>query len=340
MAAISLYRFNLGAPVYVQGSLFGLIAELRAPSQVESYRRAPLGWSSCPLGYGLYKFPLGNEQIVVPGILYPEMSSPKRKFPNYSLRFPKAAIEEFAEEMQNVGDEVDAASAALVANLTHDLRALSGQIYNSSEVLKSALDNNAYSSVRRHSDSITAAQQMLSLRLDMLDYSTGLALERDPEAIPVYKKYDKVVKCFQPNADVSEIKLEIAGPSQGYTFGAPVFELVPFVLVENAMKYSPKKSIVKVKVTDFEKYIDAHVQSFGPKITRAEIERLFEQGFRGEAARKSGKSGSGIGLYAAKSLIRGSFNGELSVTQDAVAINMDGAEVWGTTFSCRVPRVY
>ncbi len=340
MAALSLYRVISGVPLYDQGSLFGLVAELRTLSQVESYRRAPLGWSMCPLGYGVYKFSLGNEQIVIPGIFYPDMPSPKRKFPSYALRFSKAIIEDFADEMRNFGDEVDVASAALVANLTHDLRALSGQIYNSSEVLKSALDNNAYSSVRRHSDSITAAQQMLSLRLDMLDYSTGLALDRDPEAIPVYKKYDKVVKCFQPNADVSEIRLEIAGPSQGYTFGAPVFELVPFVLVENAMKYSPKRSVVKVKVTDFDKYIDAHVQSFGPKIAKAEIGRLFEQGFRGEAARKSGKSGSGIGLYAAKSLIRGSFNGELSVTQDAVAINMDGSEVWGTTFSCRVPRVH
>jgi K+-sensing histidine kinase KdpD len=147
-----------------------------------------------------------------------------------------------------------------------------------------------------------------------------------------------VVKCFEPNVHLSELKLEIHGPSSGFTYGAPVFELVPFVLIENAVKYAPKRSPITVKISDFDDHIDAHVQSFGPKITKAELSRIFEQGFRAEAARKTGKSGSGVGLFAAWSLVRGSFHGTLTVAQDPVVVNFDGVDVWRTTFSCRVPR--
>lgn len=339
MPALTTVKISADGPVYNWGTLARLPPELSTPAQTTFYRNTKLGWSVCPLGFDTHKFPVMDYQVVIPGIRLLGSPKPRRTFPDYSGRYGRETVESFAKELAENGELIKEESAALLANLTHDLRALSGQIYNAAELAKTNLIKMAYGAAMQQADDLLAAQQMLSLRLDMLDYSTGIALDKTPEAIPVYKKFDKIVKCFRPAALLNEIDLEILGPSQGYTFGPPVFELVPFVILENALKYSPKRSKVLVKVSDFDKYIDAHIVSFGPKIQNRETDRIFEQGFRGAAAEATGKSGSGIGLFAAHSLVRGSFGGELTVFQDKVAGEFGGKSFWSTRFHCRVPRV-
>src|SRR3546814_1696418 len=75
--------------------------------------------------------PLGRK-IVIPGIYVLGDKPPKRKFPNYPLKFTKAAIEEFAKSHLGVAGEIRDQRDAEFKNLAHDLRAIGTEIYHSS----------------------------------------------------------------------------------------------------------------------------------------------------------------------------------------------------------------
>lgn len=339
MPAIAMIEFGEDGDNLHRGILIPLPSELASSHQRDVYRKAKLGWSACQLGYSFYKFAVLGRQFVFPGIKLAGAPKPRRVFPGYQTSYDAKAIEALASEIVAQADQIDEKASELVSKLTHDLRKVSSQIINSLELLKTNLAEGQTSRVRDQAEDIAAAQQVLSFRLDMMDYTTGLAFDTPHEAIPVYKKFDKIVKMFTASAAVSEVTMRLDGPSQGYTMGPSIFELIPFVLLENAVKYSPKRGHIEIKITDFPDRVDAHVRSFGPEIRGDEIKQVFDHGYRGKSAMLSGKSGSGIGLHAAYSLAVNSFGGTLTVHQSAAALRMDGQQVWGTTFSLSVPRV-
>lgn len=72
--------------------------------------------------------------------------------------------------------------------------------------------------------------------------------------------------------------------------------LFPFLVLDNAIKYSPGNSTVDV-VLDAEKR-QVSVSNYGPVISDADFEHLFDKGFRGEKAmERTPDEGMGLGLY-------------------------------------------
>jgi signal transduction histidine kinase len=74
-------------------------------------------------------------------------------------------------------------------------------------------------------------------------------------------------------------------------------------LIDNALKYSPRESIVTVTTssTDEEAWVD--VKDEGPGIPPSEQERIFEQFFRGEKIRMRNAGGAGLGLSLVKGIV-------------------------------------
>ncbi len=110
------------------------------------------------------------------------------------------------------------------------------------------------------------------------------------------------------------------------------FEQVLWALFDNAVKYSPAGTEVSVQLTgraDGNGALLSHlaVTDAGPGIAAADRDRLFDQFFRGEQARRMVPDGSGIGLYAARGLVE-AMQGTLTV---------DGAPGAGTTFQITLP---
>lgn len=323
-----------------RGTLFQPPAELMSPYQMQFYMKTAHGWSRCPLGYDvLTRVSSSGHRVIVPAVNLEETSTPKRRFPDYRLRFQRSQIEEFAATIVNEDARVEEARNAELANLTHDLRALSTEIYHAAELARNNLETQQAGQAAIQVGTVIAAQQMMSLRLDVVDYATGKAFEQGFEKIPVYKKVDKVYRCFIPKSLVREQRLSLKGPSHGLTYGAPLFELIPFVLVENAMKYSPGRLPVEIEVSEDETEISVTVKSFGPRILPQERERVFDKGFRGAEAVKSGQSGTGVGLFAAKSLVEQSFGGRLELMQANDWVSIDRTVYYQTTFKVIVPRV-
>jgi PAS domain S-box-containing protein len=98
-------------------------------------------------------------------------------------------------------------------------------------------------------------------------------------------------------------------------------------VVENAVKFSPEGGRVDVRVTAGERHVVFSVRDEGVGIPPAEQERVFEKFYRLDPNMTRGVSGTGLGLYISRELVR-QMNGRIWV------VSGDGK---GSTFFVEVP---
>lgn len=338
MAAIAIVTFDSGISQIERGSLLDCPAEFFLIGQMAFYAAAVPGWSRCPLGYSTYvAFDAMGRKLVVPGIIVPGQNAPNRKFPGHPIRFTQAQIESFLKPHLGISQQVREERDREFKNLTHDLRAISTEIYHSALTARSlAFDHNESECVRLI-EAVLSAQQMMSLRLDIVDYESSPFVGRPKEGVPIFKKVDKVLHCFANKFNHLRLRVRTEGTSFSLAYGPPIFEIVPFVIVENAIKYSPYGTEIVIRFEETPSEIIVRFESFGPKIKDAEREKIFEQNFRGEAAKNSQKGGSGIGLYAAKTILESQFSGKIFVNQLDENIWYDNDVLYKTRFTIVVP---
>lgn len=108
-------------------------------------------------------------------------------------------------------------------------------------------------------------------------------------------------------------------------------ERVLGILVINALNYTPNGGQVEVSTRSqlFEgvPWVALSVKDTGPGISLDEQERLFEQFFRGKAARERGVAGTGLGLFIAKGIIE-KHGGRVEVSSEGVAGRGTKFTVW------------
>ena len=111
---------------------------------------------------------------------------------------------------------------------------------------------------------------------------------------------------------------------------AGVSELVT-ILVENAIKYSPPKSKIYIRVFEQRGTIGFEIKNSGNPIPEDKLPKLFDRFFRADTSRtNSSKNGYGLGLSIAKKIID-VHHGELTVSSDATN---------GTIFRFHLPIVW
>jgi signal transduction histidine kinase len=74
-------------------------------------------------------------------------------------------------------------------------------------------------------------------------------------------------------------------------------------IIENAIKYSPKDSIVQISIDKKGKDIEISIQDQGPGIDQGQVEKIFQRFYRIDNSRSKKTGGSGLGLAIAKEII-------------------------------------
>lgn len=338
MAALPIVKFDAGFVEVERGALFDCPAEFFAAAQMAFYAACKPGWNRCPLGYDTYAaLDAMGRKFVVPGNITPGEKAPNRKFPAWQIRFPRNSIEKFLKPHLGVSEEIKGQRDTELKNLTHDLRAISNEIYHTALTAKQVAEERSERDLAANIAALIDAQQMMSIRLDIVDYESGHSASRPKELISVFKKTEKVLKCFSNRMLHRKLRYRIDGRQFSNTFGPPIFEIIPFVVVENAVKYAPNGTEIFVRFEESETDIITRFESIGPKIKEAEKNKVFEQHFRGDAAKKSERSGSGIGLYAAKTLLETQFGGNIYVNQVGAPLWYNEEEYFNTRFTVVVP---
>lgn len=141
---------------------------------------------------------------------------------------------------------------------------------------------------------------------------------------------DEAKRKISTLAKSKKVDIEIVKP-KGKVEGdrASLVELF-VILLDNAVKYSPKGSKVEVTVTANDGKVEVRVQDFGMGIAKRDMEHIFDRFYRGDKARsKENVSGYGLGLSIAKKIV------ELHKG----SIEVESGESKGSTFCVILPNV-
>lgn len=200
---------------------------------------------------------------------------------------------------------------ALLNSISHEAKKLNAQIKERCDAVLSKMsddesDNDILdtSELQRSFKTIYVSASMVDSRFSLLDY------EKNPETLKsgrtfdcnIYKKFHKMQRVFK-NYQKKNIHIEISGESYATIDAYPTFELIPLLIIENAIKYTyGSNDKIKISFIDKEGELDVLVTSYSPYCSKEEISHIFEKGFRGKHAQRVSSDGSGIGLYFVKQL--------------------------------------
>lgn len=100
------------------------------------------------------------------------------------------------------------------------------------------------------------------------------------------------------------------------------------IFIDNAIKYSPQKSIVRISMKKTDPFIQVSITDKGIGIAEKDISHIFDRFFRADISRtKQNVSGYGLGLSIAKDIVK-SIDGEIAVKSNPGK---------GTTFTINLP---
>ncbi|MFS4437234.1 sensor histidine kinase [Paracoccaceae bacterium GXU_MW_L88] len=338
LAFFSIIKEIDGSYTASQGSLFKLPPELCDPYRIEQYKSISRdGWHQSEFGYLLYRKTddLGRT-FILPGLFLEDGRKPKKKIYGYKAQNTKAMIEDYLRQHISRSRDQRVLAEESTTALVHDLRHLSSAIYHSAEQAERARKDRDHAELADSLKTIVATQTMLKARIDYLDYTTGVDRFETVEEIPVYSRVDKVVRCFRATAKDKGVAINLSGQSYRLTKGPNILDIVPYTIIDNAIKYSPPNCQVDVGVYDLEASTVVSISSIGPIVHSHEREKIFEVGFRGKSALAVRSSGTGIGLSVAKEIVE-KFSGVIDVKQDGDAVDREGIKYLNSTFTFTVP---
>jgi len=180
----------------------------------------------------------------------------------------------------------------------HEVRRFSAQLSKFSERL--SRETEGQPQVNKAALSVFYTAGMISSRLAYTD------IELNPRALEsqtavrsgIYKKFDKGQRILAEEARDRDVTIQLVGESRIEIDALPVFELLPFVLLENGIKYSPRNQTITVTFETVSGRQSVVVSNIGPSVSKDELPRLFEKGFRG--AQTQNLPGQGLGLFLAQ----------------------------------------
>ncbi|MHC1721683.1 MAG: sensor histidine kinase [Aminipila sp.] len=123
----------------------------------------------------------------------------------------------------------------------------------------------------------------------------------NPKREAVQKLFDAAIAEIIPKADLKEISLEVKQTdSMAYLDIKWTTEAI-YNILDNAVKYSPAKSIIKIKAFPYEMFCRIDITDEGIGIAEEEQSKVFSRFYRSPSV--SDQEGVGIGLFLAREII-------------------------------------
>ena len=125
------------------------------------------------------------------------------------------------------------------------------------------------------------------------------------ENCSVQELIDKTIQRFRVLTEGQKIDLsvEIQKNIPAIKLDRSAMEQVLLNLLDNAVKYSPDKKVIKVGIKTEEGFLNISVSDRGTGIERKDRERIFEKFYRSESSQGRKITGSGIGLTLVKEIV-------------------------------------
>ena len=114
---------------------------------------------------------------------------------------------------------------------------------------------------------------------------------------------DAAIEQIMPKAKSKQIKIMYSSQSHTAKFDIKWTREALFNILDNAVKYSPRNSVIKITVYAYEMFACVSVADQGIGIPEEELPRIFGRFYRGQNVRE--QNGVGIGLYLCRQIIEG-----------------------------------
>lgn len=207
-------------------------------------------------------------------------------------------------------DSVLSEKQASIESISHEVKKLNAQIKDRSDAIiqtygmesSEELSAQEFQILLEKIKTIYVCSSMVNTRFSLLDY------EKCPETLQqgakfdcnIYKKFDKMKIIFS-NFMGRKVPIQIHGTSYRCISAYPSFEMIPLLIIDNAVKYSYQNSPITVSFSENENKLIVDIISFSPYCSEDDLGHIYIKGFRGRNAQKV-SDGSGIGLFFVKML--------------------------------------
>ena len=299
--------FQDGSTALSGGALFPPPPFTTHETQFNFYRSCKTGWGTCPLGFATYKFsviPERDTKLVVFGLKVSGVSTIQGKSASLSIKTTTTDVERLSKNVMASINTVEARLQSIVSSGVHEFRNVNKDLYNIAYRLEQALFDHQNSEHREMAKSIVELSEMMRSRSDIFDVITNPSIARiQDQTIHVYRAFDRARKSITSSSDSRKVSLRMKGLSTSRAQAVQMFDVVPYILLQNAVKYSPDKFDVDITVVEDKEHIYATVESLGPALKNDEQQKVFQPGFRGQLAEKFESQGSGMGLFVVQRLI-------------------------------------
>lgn len=225
---------------------------------------------------------------------------------------------------------MEASRRELVAWVSHDLRTPLAGIRAMVEALEDGVVDDP-PTVQRYLATIRQEADRLAQLVDDLFELSRIqagALDLELERVGIADLVSDAIAATHLAAEASGVRLEaeVAMPAPEVAVSVRDLARVIRNLLDNAIRHTPRGGAVRVEAGIDGSHAVLSVRDSCGGIPTAEIDRVFDLAFRGDAARTPGDGGGGFGLAIARGLVE-AHQGDIAVAN----------EVDGCCFTIRLP---
>jgi len=293
------------------------------------------GMHQCPYGFATDVIQLEDSKILITALNIERYSLRRelRKRISKNELYPRIKIVDYYyikgginRALVNSNAESYPITKNYINDIFHELRKLNAEIKRQGDYLLRELKIYPKGDrVLDRAQNIFSTSQLFSARLNAfdLDLNPELPFSGLKHKISVYKKFEKAMHCLSLSARNKRINISVNGESHVLIKALEVFDLLPFLILENAIKYSTKNSDVTIEFQENKNTLTVEVTNYGPPVNSEDQVNIFNRGYRGIYGKDFTPEGTGIGLYLAKAIAE-THNVELSVFSNSTTINDKG----------------
>ena len=211
--------------------------------------------------------------------------------PNESVDFKEAHVQAVLNAEKEALD-----------NAMHEFRNLNTQLVSQAEKLSDALNNKFKDEtlLGNLSKNIYALSNLMKVRIESYNLEVGANSLENQAKIPIaiYRKIEKVYKCLIGQCFERNIHISLIGNSYNKYEAGPMLEIALFIIMENAIKYSPEGKDITITFKEDDNSLCVEFNNWALKAKNGEEKRFKERGYRGSRIIEQGKvKGRGIGFY-------------------------------------------
>lgn len=245
-----------------------------------------------------------------------------------------------SEEVDEIIDDIHQflqAQTLEIIEYCHDIQYLIGSL-NAISVLKEA-DKRSIEVLQKKFEEVNLISILVSAKSAFFRYLTEDTSRLRKDDVSITGKCFKIHKGieFLARSNRKEVESSFNSNSKSTVKMVDIFEFIPFIIVENAIKYGPKHINVDFDIKEMAAGIIVEISSYGPELDVGEEVKIFERGYRGRRALEMGIEGHGMGLFQIKKAAAHLFGGDVSVRQTGTPVSISGVPYRETIFTIKVP---